>query len=49
LTFDAPNAVITGLVPVIHVCLSWLGSEDVDGRAKPGHGDLKVRQSEDYK
>jgi hypothetical protein len=29
--------VITGLVPVIHVLLSFISSKDVDGRDKPGH------------
>jgi len=29
--------VITGLVPVIHVLLSFQGHKDVDGRDKPGH------------
>jgi hypothetical protein len=29
------SAVITGLVPVIHVFLA--GSKDMDGRVKPGH------------
>jgi hypothetical protein len=32
--------VITGLVPVIHVLLSLAGSEDVDGRVKPGHDSV---------
>jgi hypothetical protein len=31
------SIVITGLVPVIHVLLSFLGDKDVDGRVKPGH------------
>jgi len=30
--------VMPGLVPGIHV-LPWQRSEDVDGRAKPGHDD----------
>jgi 2-oxoglutarate/2-oxoacid ferredoxin oxidoreductase subunit beta len=29
------NVVMPGLVPGIHVFLSW--SKDVDGRDKPGH------------
>jgi len=32
------SAVITGLVPVIHVLFSS-GDKDVDGRAKPGHDE----------
>jgi hypothetical protein len=30
-------AVITGLVPVIHVLLPFYGDKDVDGRDRPGH------------
>jgi zinc D-Ala-D-Ala dipeptidase len=26
-----------GLVPGIHVLLSYVGEKDVDGRVKPGH------------
>jgi hypothetical protein len=29
--------VMPGLVPGIHVLLSFLGNKDVDGRDKPGH------------
>jgi hypothetical protein len=31
------KAVFTGLVPAIHVLLSFLGDKDADGRVKPGH------------
>jgi hypothetical protein len=33
--------VITGLVPVIHVLLSFSGDKDVDGRVKPGQDDVE--------
>jgi len=33
------SAVIAGLVPVIHVLLSFSGGKDVDGRVKPGHDE----------
>jgi hypothetical protein len=35
------SAVITGLVPVIHVLLFSSGDRDVHGRVKPGHDDLR--------
>src|SRR5712692_4150523 len=35
------SAVITGLVPVIHVLLSFSGDKDVDGRVKPGHDERR--------
>jgi hypothetical protein len=31
--------VMPGLVPGIHVLLSFLREEDVDGRVKPGHDE----------
>ena len=37
--------VITGLVPVIHVLLSFLGDKDVDGRDTPGHDESQVAGS----
>jgi hypothetical protein len=47
LTHEVQNnkVVITGLVPVIHVLLSFCRSQDVDGRVKPGHDEevLSVR------
>jgi hypothetical protein len=39
------STVITGLVPVIHVLLSYYGDKDVDGRVKPGH-DRKQKTPE---
>jgi hypothetical protein len=33
------SAVITGLVPVIHVLPCSSGDKDVDGRVKPGHDE----------
>jgi hypothetical protein len=36
------DVVITGLVPVIHVLISFWGDEDVDGRVKPGHDQQEV-------
>jgi hypothetical protein len=36
----ANNAVMPGLVPGIHVLLSY-EAKDVDGRDKPGHDELK--------
>jgi hypothetical protein len=31
-----------GLVPGIHVLLSFRGDKDVDGRVKPGHDELET-------
>jgi hypothetical protein len=37
------SAVITGLVPVIHVLLSFSGDKDVDGRVKSGHDEWREK------
>jgi hypothetical protein len=37
-----------GLVPGIHVLLSSLRSDDVDGRVKPGHDERRSRRFPAY-